>query len=339
MQYNSRVNNVIVKIEDHLDQISILSKGIDKLIRTDELGQQLDFSTGEEVFKKTFEVITPLKGADLSNIPYEILEKFEIELSSVRNDFGQILSFSPKKSTQPENIRNQLIANVDRRQTSLFNATYPILTFLMYYGKGFGKTSQDIRSSLKEVEATKKHISEKSEKMLAEIDSILAISQKTAGALGVTEYSKIFQEESDEHQRTARSWLKATIGLMVLLVVVGFVPIIFSDFIDTNNNYSLIQLAVTKILVLTVLFYGLNLCAKNYRSHTHNSILNKHRQNALRTFETFVKASGEDNQTKNAVLLEATRTIFTNQQTGYINGENEAEFPSRIIEIIKSSKE
>jgi len=65
--------------------------------------------------------------------------------------------------------------------------------------------------------------------------------------------------------------------------------------------------------------------------------LNKHRQNALNTFETFSKAAGTDTQTKNAVLLEATHAIFSNQQTGYLNQDGESDSPNRIIEIIKSS--
>jgi hypothetical protein len=50
-----------------------------------------------------------------------------------------------------------------------------------------------------------------------------------------------------------------------------------------------------------------------------------------------VKAPGYEIQTKNAVLLEATRTIFSNQQTGYLNNDNEPDSPNKIIEIFKSS--
>jgi hypothetical protein len=77
------------------------------------------------------------------------------------------------------------------------------------------------------------------------------------------------------------------------------------------------------------------MAAKNYRTHRHLVVVNQHRQSALRTFEAFIKAASGDDQTKNAVLLEATRCIFAPANTGYLGGEEEN--PSnRIIEIFKT---
>jgi hypothetical protein len=43
-------------------------------------------------------------------------------------------------------------------------------------------------------------------------------------------------------------------------------------------------------------------------------VVDQHRQNALSTFETFMKAAS-DEQMKNAVLLQATQAILTPQAT------------------------
>jgi hypothetical protein len=75
---------------------------------------------------------------------------------------------------------------------------------------------------------------------------------------------------------------------------------------------------------------------KSYRAQKHNEVLNRHRQNALRTFETF-STSTDDAQTKNAVLLEVTHAIFGNQNTGYNSNESsDSDNPNKIIEIFKS---
>lgn len=95
------------------------------------------------------------------------------------------------------------------------------------------------------------------------------------------------------------------------------------------------QNAVSKGIILIGLLYFTITASKNYNAHRHNAILNKHRQNALQTFESFVKAAGDDQQTKNAVLLQATATIFSNQNTGYLAAGPEPEGASKIIEIIK----
>ena len=72
-----------------------------------------------------------------------------------------------------------------------------------------------------------------------------------------------------------------------------------------------------------------------YKAHRHNYVINKHRQNALRTFEAFVKAA-KDEQTKSAVLLQATQCIFSPQPTGYLTHEAEPSGSPQILEIIRS---
>ena len=103
-----------------------------------------------------------------------------------------------------------------------------------------------------------------------------------------------------------------------------------------KENNEIVQFTITKVVVLTALFYGLSITNRNYKAHKHNAVMNKHRQNALSTFETFSSAASADDQTKNAVLLETTHSIFSNQQTGYLKSEGDSESNSKIIEIIKS---
>jgi len=64
--------------------------------------------------------------------------------------------------------------------------------------------------------------------------------------------------------------------------------------------------------------------------------VNQHRQNALSTFETFVKAAADD-QTKGAVLLQATQAIFTPQVTGFIAQESDSGGPAQVLEIFRSA--
>ncbi len=65
------------------------------------------------------------------------------------------------------------------------------------------------------------------------------------------------------------------------------------------------------------------------------STLNRHRALSLRTLKAF-SAAASDDQTKNAVLLEATRAVFSAGQTGYLDSAGGGESPMKIIEIAKS---
>jgi hypothetical protein len=60
----------------------------------------------------------------------------------------------------------------------------------------------------------------------------------------------------------------------------------------------------------------LYLCAKNFISHKHNAIINRHRQNALLTYTALVEAAG-DTPNREVILVQAAACIFSPQGTGY----------------------
>jgi hypothetical protein len=101
------------------------------------------------------------------------------------------------------------------------------------------------------------------------------------------------------------------------------------------NDAGIIQKIIARLVIVSILYYGVVWSAKNYKALRHLSVLNSHRQNALQTFESFVEGAGGDEQTKNAVLLEATHCIFSPANTGYLGAEEDNP-TSRIDEILKT---
>ena len=63
------------------------------------------------------------------------------------------------------------------------------------------------------------------------------------------------------------------------------------------------------------------LSSKNFLSHKHNAIVNKHRQNALMTYTALTDSAASD-ESKDIVLNHASSCIFSPQDTGYIKHEN-----------------
>jgi hypothetical protein len=155
--------------------------------------------------------------------------------------------------------------------------------------------------------------------------------------VGIGKFSAIFKEESESYRKSANSWMRNTVLIMIALVG-GVVLLFFFVEVDDGKTFQIVQYSVTKILIISSGFYSLSICMKNYRAHKHNEVLNRHRHNALTTFETFTKST-DDPQTKNAVLLEATRSIFSNQNTGYNNVDvSDSEITNKIIEYVKPDK-
>jgi hypothetical protein len=79
-------------------------------------------------------------------------------------------------------------------------------------------------------------------------------------------------------------------------------------------------------------------CGRIYKATKHQAVTNQHRANALKTFQAFVKAALDD-ATRDAVLLETTRSIFTIAPSGYLEtSEPSAEPVSKLMEIIRSPR-
>ena len=70
---------------------------------------------------------------------------------------------------------------------------------------------------------------------------------------------------------------------------------------------------------LSLIYLLLNRSIKNYTAEKHLETINRHRQNALATFEAFAEAAGENQETRDAVLLASTDAIFEANQSGYLS--------------------
>ncbi len=91
---------------------------------------------------------------------------------------------------------------------------------------------------------------------------------------------------------------------------------------------------MSKVLIFGVIAYMLVLCARNFLSHKHNGIVNRHRQNALLTFKSLTDAaSGEDR--RDIVLTHAAACIFSPQDTGYTRGPSgQDNSPAKLFEVL-----
>ena len=87
---------------------------------------------------------------------------------------------------------------------------------------------------------------------------------------------------------------------------------------------------------LSLIFLFLNRTIKNFAAEKHLEVTNIHRQNALETFDTFVAAAEGNRETRDAVLLAATKAIFDANQSGYLSTKtSSSDSASPVQQIIK----
>lgn len=166
------------------------------------------------------------------------------------------------------------------------------------------------------------------------IEQLVSSTEEQVKKLAVAKFEKHYGELADEHRRSSTYWLIAAALSAVCAGAFSILSLKWELFKLTGNltDAGSIQQIVARIVVISLLYFAVVWCAKNYRSNRHLYVTNKHRQTALNTFDTLTKAFSEDDSAKNAVLLEAARCMFAPSVSGFLGPEENV--PNPMGEII-----
>jgi hypothetical protein len=302
-------------------------------------GEGASFETHRSTIETVFKLNQMLLDSDLKDLPVSALRLLVSQVDTVTNLFQRIWRFDIAKAGQNwVSRRQELLDELQAVQKDYFLSIAPILSFALVR-KAFRETS-DFRSAGEtaihqfNVEARTKR-----EELRAAVDdakSLLQSVRETVQETGITAHAKRFEAEAESHQSAARGWLLGTAGIGVLTLASAVANLFWLVPQSTvlNGEHTL-QQAFGKLLIFSILFTAFVWCARVYRSHRHNVVVNRHRANALSSFEAFVKSTA-DLDTKNAVLLQATQSIYAPQLTGYVQQDAEPAGTSHIIELYRS---
>src|SRR5712692_4026139 len=194
-------------------------------------------------------------------------------------------------------------------------------------------------SELTDSEEVIKRASKRAQETLREIEGISAKAKEAASIVGVAQHASYFMDEVADHRRVSFLWLISTAFFGAAAAGYSLWSFHLGTIFSAEGSVAWwphVTYLTSRLIVLSVIFFGIGWSAKNYRAHKHNEIVNRHRQNALRTFETFAVATS-DAATKDAVLLAATKSIFEAQSSGYLAGEYEKVPSGTVIEVLKKA--
>ena len=131
---------------------------------------------------------------------------------------------------------------------------------------------------------------------------------------------------------------------IVATVAFGGVFILLSILLGSGGTQltGIFQNLFTKGFILSPIYVWLNRSIKNHTAQKHLEVINTHRQHALETFDTFVAAAEGNRETRDAVLLAATKAIFDANQSGYLpvksSGSDSASPVQQIIKEVVPTK-
>lgn len=174
----------------------------------------------------------------------------------------------------------------------------------------------------------------------ASIDELkrnIEVARKAAEMNALSSYATYFAKEADSHKRAAWWWLISTSAVCrnrwgrVLALGSIWGGLDEAGFADNRSDrtvgghqggHPLDAFHCGQSLLASLQVTSPQLCGQRAP------------KNALKTFQAFVNAPEADAQTKSAVLLEATKCIFSQQPTGYISSEQESQ-SFQILEIVR----
>lgn len=167
-----------------------------------------------------------------------------------------------------------------------------------------------------------------------EIDNIITKAREASAAAGAAVFTRDFDNEAAKLSDKADNWLIAAAALgLATLIIAGLTWFWTQQGLDSGQIW---QKVVSKFIVLSILLTATLWCGRVYKALMHQSAMNRHRALSLQTFQAFT-AAASDVQTKDAVLLETTRSIFAPGITGYVDAAStSADSEARVIEIVKS---
>lgn len=305
----------------------------DQLITNTDWGK-INFEGCRSELVRTFDMLNQFKLLPVRLLPDNIFQQIITTLQPLKATLDQIRSFSIEQGN-PTGARDQLIAQFRSQADSFFGAAHLYIPYLAYQKGDVQKNINELTQSVEQASGLVVGAKQEIKKQQEEIGNIIVAAREAAASVGVAHFSADFTSEATEQERTAKNWLIATAALALVTLLVAF-GVVFIHIDKDATTSQIAQLFTSKIVILGLMFTATIWCGRLYKAAKHLATINKHRSNALRTFQAFTKAASDD-AVRNAVLMETTKSIFAITPSGYLDGEVPSDGGLKIIEIVKNA--
>lgn len=211
-------------------------------------------------------------------------------------------------------------------------------TYLPYLSFRAGDTQRHIdgvKQKAKAAEILFEDLASSISKSNTEIDGIITAAREASASAGITHFTVDFSTEAEANKKQGRCWLIATAIAAILTISVS-IAMMFLPLDNDATAAQIVRFFTSKIVLLAILFSATIWCGRLYKASKHLETVNKHRSNSLKTFQAFVKAASDD-PTRDAVLMETTRSIFLITPSGYLDSSDvSSDGGMKIVEVIKN---
>jgi cell division protein FtsL len=292
-----------------------------------EWGSILSFEPFRQDFERSFGLARIFSDLPYHLLPDAQLNTIGIAVETASTHFAQIDSFDSATANNPQNLVKTLGNTV---KTHADVITVEMAQWISYLAYQKGDVSQNISMLEKAISKGEGIISAAKERIETEegqMKKIIQQAQDFAGDKGVTIFTEQFNSSAQENKDEATLWIKITTGIFSLTVVL--IVVFMYQLIGVSEWYEW----ASRATLVGVLITGGLWCGKTYRILRHQQTVNQHKANSLKSFLLFRDAADNDEVTRNAVLMETTKSIFSSASSGFISETgNQRESGVQIIE-------
>lgn len=311
-----------------------LQTPIDELTKHEDWGT-INFEGAKPDLIQFFKILTQYKVLPIEDLLAETISQINQKITDVHTQIERIKGFKIEQN-DASGVRDAITVEIKREIDAFFKVAAPWMPYLAFQRGDIDKNIQQFTGAVEEGKKIVAGAKEYVETRKGEIDKIVLATKEAAATTGVAHFTAQFKEESELMATRAKWWLGWTIALVVLTVTAAGIFYYLSADVALQG-YQLTQLIITKVVILLILFSATVWTGRIYKALKHQESVNKHRANSLKTFQAFVQATN-DELTRDAVLIEATRAIFGITNSGYLESQQEDHTPStQIIEMIKGA--
>ena len=300
-----------------------------------ELGKSFNFQLAIQPADRLIGIFQKVPMDSLPEFPDQQLSQIQAQADAIFNMLDQVSTFDETQANATE-ARNSIIQNIENHYQKTFTTLMPFISYGVARTVDFQRLETDGRAVLQSIKDQTTGVLEEIEISKTGASDVLEEIKRTAAEQGVSQQAHYFAEEAKHHDTQADTWKDYTRNWAGVLIAYGIVSFFLHKipWIAPSGTPEAIIFVASKVLIFAVLTYMLILSARNFLSHKHNSVVNKHRQNALMTFNALVNAS-QGKETQDIVLSHASACIFSPQDTGYTKhgGSNSSQIPN-VVDLI-----
>ena len=301
-------------------------------IRRSEWGE-INFEIIEKDMETVFWFVEEIKKLPTYTLPQNVVQNSTEHLTQVRKVFDIINNFKISRG-DPASLRDRIAKEFSGRVQSIMSEIgiwMPLLALRAGEIENWTSGIKDVTTRL--MQETESYIEEQRN----EIQKITQEARAMAGEAGAAVFTDEFRKEASAREKRSRRWLYPTalfsalalsLSVLVMFGLLGKPP---------TNVWEAVYGLGGRVIAISVLFYAAVWSGRIALANMNLASINKHRAVSLQTLQAFHK-SAEDPAAKDAVVLEAARSVYENVPSGYIG--RQATGPgagARTLEVIRGA--